>query len=277
MTRKPASKKRIPVRYARLFDALEKLVAGFPLAPGFEPFRIPDSPKPFGDLIAAFFGDADPVEIWNDAPDHLIDGVLYTAVDGGPGSSNGRSIGALTLPSKRRVYIESCEFSGLHVLASTPPGFTKDDVSQFLRFLFADNGARFGTFVFGNTIPSEFSIGVDLPREELIDLTYDLVTRVGIFDSLDGDGDWQVALPEEPRTPEPEWMSKLREKFGPTRGFAAGMGFAKVCEDYRKKHGIPDDPPGSEEEEKEYTQREIVDLWLQSQNVIENTAAKEVK
>jgi len=155
------------------------LVSGFEPKDGLEPFRLPSSPKPLEDVVNTFFEgdeheDVDPVELWNRANTDLV---LSCGWDGGPGGSSSWSLWAMTLPSRRRVYVQSPDWDGDSVLCATPPTFTPDvDDVRLLRLLAVDNGSALDTGVIGS-IPDEFRVGPKIPKDELITIVAALLAH----------------------------------------------------------------------------------------------------
>lgn len=265
---KPARKTRISARYSRLFAATENMIAGFEPREGLEPFRVPSEPKPLDPLIFAFFGEVDPVEVWNDVPMALLDLIIGCGFGGGPGGSSTASTWMLALPSRRHVYVQSTNYNGVHILAATGSLFTNDDTLRFLELLASDKGARFGIGVISSP-PEEFSIGVKAPRQKLIDLTYDLFANAGQLESLRDDTEWWSEIPQPPPRIVPDWEENLLREFGPIQGRGGAMAFSQLREAYQKKHRLPEIEWPEAEDADNFSIHEVVELWLQSHDVIE--------
>lgn len=129
--------------------ALERLARTFEPKEGLEPFRLPAEPFALSAVIAVFYdedADVDARGLWYET---THDSVLRFSWDsGGPGGSSWWDLDAVTLPSKRRVYVVTAdEDDGPDIIAATGPILNDDDADLRLVELLTANGTDFGVWL----------------------------------------------------------------------------------------------------------------------------------
>jgi hypothetical protein len=161
--------------------ALERLARTFEPKKGLEPFRLPSRPFPLGDVVYTFFAEADvdPGEVWYYTPSDSVLSVRWEVSGAG---STSWDLQALTLASRRRIYLVTVEDEGTEVIAATAPTFTPETAdARIIDLLTRDNGRAFGCSIVCH-LPT--SVSFDAEGVDHTQTIVNLFRSAEVFDEL---------------------------------------------------------------------------------------------
>lgn len=134
--------------HAFLQFSLDRVATTFQPVKGLEPFHLPAEPAHVSTILDVFDDDVD-IDISQLWYDTFKDSILrFTWDSGGPGGGSRWDLDALTLDSKRRLYVVTpSDDEGPEIIASTPPVCNYDEADMRLVELLKTNGTEFGVWL----------------------------------------------------------------------------------------------------------------------------------